>query len=117
MAGSAEAIELAKTLLRWSRARTTRAERRQQARPAAVVGDEQLRELTFALTDEVLRFTDDRRAATRLDAVVDEIGVPRSLAFADRVMLRAGVRANDFAPTVVMPLVRRRILREAAGVI
>ena len=76
-----------------------------------------MRALTFALTDEVLRFDDDRRAAARFTAIVDEIGVPSSLGVADRLMLRTGARLAGRAPWLVMPLVRRRIVRESNGVV
>ena len=92
-------------------------ERRQQRRLAGVVHDDQLRTLTFALTDEVLRFDDDRRAAARFAAIVDEIGVPSSLGVADRWMLRTGALLAERVPRLVMPLVRRRIVRESNGVV
>ena len=66
-------------LLEESLADTTAAERRQQRRLAAIVADPALRELTFALTDEVLRFDDSRRAAQRFRAIVHDLGVPSSL--------------------------------------
>jgi len=59
----------AEQLLVASLAATTPGEQRQQARLAGVVQDARLRELTFALTDEVLRFTSSRRAAARFRAI------------------------------------------------
>ncbi|MEN9645131.1 MAG: proline dehydrogenase/delta-pyrroline-5-carboxylate dehydrogenase [Actinomycetota bacterium] len=82
-----------------------------------MVHDDQLRALTFALTDEVLRFDDDARAAARFTAIVDEIGVPASLGAADRAMLRTGARLAERVPRLVMPLVRQRIVRESNGVV
>ena len=79
--------------------------------------DEQLRTLTFALTDEVLRFDDHARAATRFRSIVREVGVPSSLGLLDRVMLRAGSSLATSLPSVVMPLVRRRIVKESNGVV
>lgn len=104
-------------LLEDSAADTTPAERRQQRRMAAIVADPALRELTFALTDEVLRFDDVRRAADRFRAIVHDIGVPATLGFVDRWSLRMGAHAAAVVPALVMPLVRRRILREAHGVV
>ena len=113
----AVAAERAEGLLARSLAATTRKERRQQARLAAVVHDEQLRALTFALTDEVLRFGADRRAAARLRSIVADVGVPSSLGRVDRVLLRVGSLVAPILPWVVMPMVRSRIIRESNGVV
>jgi RHH-type proline utilization regulon transcriptional repressor/proline dehydrogenase/delta 1-pyrroline-5-carboxylate dehydrogenase len=111
------ASDLAAVLLERSLASTTRAERRRQARLAEVVDDEALRELTFALTDEVLRIDDPRRAARRFAAVVRRAGSPQGLGPVDRVALAVGGRLAPLAPRLVMPLVRRRLLSEADGVV
>ena len=111
------AVRRAEALLAASLAGATRAERRQQRRLAGVVHDERLRALTFALTDEVLRFDDHRRGAARFRAIVDELGVPSSLGPLDRVLLTVGARLSTRLPGVVMPLVRSRIVRESNGVV
>lgn len=95
----------------------TRRERRQQARLAALVSDPVLRELTFALTDEVLRFQSNNRAAARFRRIVAEVGVPKSLGPLDRVLMRVGAAASWPLPWVVMPLMRKRIVRESNGVV
>ena len=110
-------VEHAERLLAASLADSTRAEEAQRERLAAVVEDDRLRELTFALTDEVLRFDDHRRAARRFRAIVRDIGVPPSLGRLDRVQLRVGALVAPLLPWVVMPLVRRRIVRESNGVV
>ena len=115
--GVDEIVESAASLLAASARQQTRAERRQQANLATIVGDATLRELTFALTDEVLRFTDDKRAAQRLRSVVAEYGVPRSLGHVDRISLAVGARLAPVVPKLVMPMVRSRLLREANGVV
>ncbi len=111
------AIERAEQLLTASLSGSTRAERRQQHRLAGIVHDDRLRALTFALTDEVLRFDDDRRGAARFRAIVDELGVPRSLGPVDRVLLHVGARLSRRFPHLVMPMVRSRIVRESNGVV
>ena len=95
----------------------SRRERRQQARLAALVSDPALRELTFALTDEVLRFRGNRRAARRFRRIVADVGVPRSLGPLDRQALRLGSMVSGMLPWPVMPLMRRRIVRESNGVV
>lgn len=95
----------------------SRRERNQQARLAALVSDPALRELTFALTDEVLRFHSNSRAAARFRRIVAEVGVPKTLGPLDRVALRVGAAASWALPWVVMPLMRKRIVRESNGVV
>ena len=112
-----QAVALAERLLVDSLAAASRSERHQQARLAGVVQDLSLRELTFALTDEVLRFESPRRAAARFRSIVDDIGVPSSLAVLDRLLLRVGAALAPLLPWVVMPLVRSRIVRESSGVV
>lgn len=107
----------AEHLLVSSLAGTTGPEARQQARLAAVVDDPRLRALTFALTDEVLRFEQHRRAASRFKAIVREVGVPTSLSLFDRLSLRIGAVVAPVLPWAVMPLVRRRIVKESNGVV
>ena len=114
---AARAVGLADELLVSSRAGTTRAERRRQARLARVIDDAGSRELTFALTDDVLRLDDDRRAAARFAAVTRRLGAAADLGTIDRVLLRVGARLAPVLPRLVMPLVRRRIVAEAEGVV
>jgi RHH-type proline utilization regulon transcriptional repressor/proline dehydrogenase/delta 1-pyrroline-5-carboxylate dehydrogenase len=110
-------VDRAEQLLTRSLADTTRREARQRSRLAAVVDDERLRALTFALTDEVLRVNDNPRAAARFRAIVRDIGVPPSLGLVDRWSLRVGALVASALPWIVMPLVRRRVLQESSGVV
>ncbi len=111
------AIDCAAALLLASRRQTRPDERRRQARLARIVDDPGLRELTFALTDEVLRLDDDRRAALRFAAVVRDLRDASGVGLVDRVSLRIGALVAPRLPRLVMPLVRRRILSEARGVV
>ncbi|MCB1000206.1 MAG: bifunctional proline dehydrogenase/L-glutamate gamma-semialdehyde dehydrogenase [Acidimicrobiales bacterium] len=111
------AVAEAASLLVASRADTTRRERRRQARLARIVHDDAARELTFALTDEVLRIDDPRRSATRFTAVVRDHGAVPGLGHLDRIALSVGATLATRLPHLVMPLVRRRVLAEAAGVV
>ncbi len=111
------AIRRTEALLAGSLDDATRSERRQQRRLAAVVHDDRLRALTFALTDEVLRFDEHRRAADRFRAIVDEIGIPMAMGRVDRTLLWLGARLCNRLPRLVMPLVRSRIVRESNGVV
>ena len=109
--------ERAAQLMSASVSAATARERRRQRRLANIVSDHALRELTFALTDEVLRFDDRRRAGRRFAAIIDAVGVPRSLPLLDRWSLRIGAALAPRAPWPVMDLVRARLLHEARGVV
>ena len=111
------AVGRAAALLIAARRDTHRGERRRQVRLARIVDDVGLRELAFALTDEVLRLADDRRAAARFAAVVRELGDSSGLDAVDRASLRLGAVVAPRLPRLVMPLVRRRILAEVRGVV
>jgi RHH-type transcriptional regulator, proline utilization regulon repressor / proline dehydrogenase / delta 1-pyrroline-5-carboxylate dehydrogenase len=112
----ARAIETADELLRAAVSTTTRSERRRQDRLGRLVADPPGRELVQRLTDEVLRFDRPRAAAKRFAALASA-GIPRSLGRGDRLLMAAGGRAAPFAPRVVMPLVRRRIIAETRGLV
>ena len=111
------AVVIAAALLEASHRSATARERRQQRRMAAVVADKDLRELTFALTDEVLRVDEPQRAAARFATVVADIGAPRSLGLLDRSTLVVGAKLAPLVPRLVMPLVRARLIRESNGVV
>ena len=74
------------------------------------------RDLVRRLTDEVLRLDRPAAAARRFSALAGA-GVPRSLGSGDRLLMAAGARLAPLAPTVVMPLVRRRIIAETRGLV
>ncbi|CAN5805052.1 bifunctional proline dehydrogenase/L-glutamate gamma-semialdehyde dehydrogenase [soil metagenome] len=111
------AIQLAAELLRSSKSDETGRERRRRRRLGRLVSDADGRELTLALTDQVLRIDDRRRAARRFADLVGEHARPEALGALDSAMLAAGARLAPLLPGVVMPLVERRILAEAHGVV
>jgi RHH-type proline utilization regulon transcriptional repressor/proline dehydrogenase/delta 1-pyrroline-5-carboxylate dehydrogenase len=115
--GPVEAVALAEALLVESRRREGRAERRRRARLARLLADPDGRSFTLALTDEVVRIRDRRRAARRFADLVAERGVPTYPGPVDRLALRLGARLAPALPSVVMPLVVARLRRESAGVI
>jgi len=90
--------------------------RRQQDRLRRIANHADAAELVTALADEVLRILEPTRAAARFRALVREHGT-RGLAVADRLLLHAGALAAPHAPRLVMPMVRRRLRREASATI
>ena len=111
-----QAVALARRLLETSERTATRGERRQRARLGRMLEDPDGRELLFALTDEVMRIDDHRRAARRFASIVAEHR-SRSLPAVDRALLAVGGRLAPLMPAIVMPLVRRRIAAETRGVV
>lgn len=116
---AAEAVELAASLAASAAAdgRITRAQRRRSGRMARLMEDPRGTSFTLALTDEVLRIDDRRRAALRFRSLVEDGGLPSFLGPVDRLLLKAGATLAPRLPGVVMPLVERRLRAESGGVI
>jgi RHH-type proline utilization regulon transcriptional repressor/proline dehydrogenase/delta 1-pyrroline-5-carboxylate dehydrogenase len=114
------AIALADELLRASHRAITSRERKRQQRLGGLIADPAGRDLVFRLTDEVLRVDRPRTAAHRFAALVTGPGgpgIPPSLGRLDRLLMATAARVGRFAPGVVMPLVKRRIVAETRGLI
>jgi RHH-type proline utilization regulon transcriptional repressor/proline dehydrogenase/delta 1-pyrroline-5-carboxylate dehydrogenase len=112
----ARAIAIADELLRAAAASTTRAEERRQQRLGRLLADPAGRDLVQRLTDEVLRIHRPATAARRFASLVGT-GIPSSVGRGDRFLLATGARVAPVLPSVVMPLVRRRILAETRGLV
>ncbi|HSB84751.1 MAG TPA: proline dehydrogenase family protein, partial [Ilumatobacteraceae bacterium] len=112
-----EAIGRADRLLRAALDGATRGERSQLQRLGRLVADPAGRELLQRLTDDVIRIQSNRRAARRFADVVAAHPLPSSLGTVDRWLMAAGARLAPALPSVVMPLVRRRIIGETRGVV
>jgi RHH-type proline utilization regulon transcriptional repressor/proline dehydrogenase/delta 1-pyrroline-5-carboxylate dehydrogenase len=111
---TAAAEELATGLLTDALASRTRKDRRQARLVARMLEDPGALEFVLALTDEVMRVRDDRRAAEILGSLAGG-GLPdRFLGPVDRALLRSGVAVSRRVPSVVMPLLRARVRSELA---
>lgn len=108
-----EAEALAERLLAASLAARSRREEAQGRRIARLLDDPRGLEMVLALTDEVLRIRDPRRAALRLSEVVG--AAPEFLGPIDRLLLGVGTALATRLPGAVMPLVRRRVRGELSG--
>jgi RHH-type proline utilization regulon transcriptional repressor/proline dehydrogenase/delta 1-pyrroline-5-carboxylate dehydrogenase len=111
---TAAAEALAAKLLGDAEAGRGRRERAQGRRIARMLEDPDGLAFILALTDEVLRIRDPRRAARHLRQLVAGIR-PGFLGRIDATLLRAGVAAAGLFPRAVMPLVRTRVRAELAG--
>jgi len=106
---------LAERLLTDATRRRRRRERSQGRRIARLLDDEDGLAFVLALTDEVLRIRDPRRAARHFESLVDEGRSPRFLGRLDGALLRFGAAAAARFPRVVMPLVQARVRAELAS--
>jgi RHH-type proline utilization regulon transcriptional repressor/proline dehydrogenase/delta 1-pyrroline-5-carboxylate dehydrogenase len=113
--GVAEA--LAAELLAGADARPTLAERARARRVNRLLATEAGRNLILALTDEVLRIRDPRRAAAVLGELARDPQGPAALGALDRAALRVGAALAPCLPELVVPAVRERVRSEMAGVI
>jgi RHH-type proline utilization regulon transcriptional repressor/proline dehydrogenase/delta 1-pyrroline-5-carboxylate dehydrogenase len=113
----AAAEQLAAELLAGAEGRQGRAERGRAARVSRLLSSPEGLGLILALTDEVLRIHDPRRAAAVLAGLVGPGTESAALGPLDRLALRAGARLGPHLPQVVLPAVRARVRSEMAGVV
>jgi RHH-type proline utilization regulon transcriptional repressor/proline dehydrogenase/delta 1-pyrroline-5-carboxylate dehydrogenase len=108
-----DAVALVADWLRLGEASLTRRQQRERRRFQLLTGDPRSLAFTMAFCDRVLRPESASVAAAQLRAVAAG-PTPPFLGFADRILLRAGVRLAGAAPHLVMPATRRR-LRQIVG--
>jgi RHH-type proline utilization regulon transcriptional repressor/proline dehydrogenase/delta 1-pyrroline-5-carboxylate dehydrogenase len=114
---TAAAEALAAELLMDADSRRGPAERARARRVSRLLSTEAGRGLILALTDEVLRVREPRRAAAVLHDLVSNSGGDTALGPLDRLALRAGAGLAPSLPGLVLPAVRQRVRSEMAGVI
>jgi RHH-type proline utilization regulon transcriptional repressor/proline dehydrogenase/delta 1-pyrroline-5-carboxylate dehydrogenase len=111
----ARAERLAERLLIDATSRRKRRERSQGRRISRLLDDPAGLRFILALTDEVLRIRDPRRAAQRLARIVAADPAPQFLGPLDGRLLQAGALAATRFPRLVMPLVAARVRAELGG--
>ena len=94
----------------------SRSARGRRTRLHALIVNERLADFVRVLTDEVARINDDRLAARRFTALVERTDT-RVLRAIDRSLLAVSAAVARLAPKVVMPIVLRRLRKEAEGTI
>lgn len=109
-------VRLAEALVGQASLATSRAERRRLKRFASLLDDDAGKIFVSALTDEVLRVRDPRRAAHRFTDLVTKTNL-RFATITDRALLRTASRLATWFPRPVMALVQARIRREATHVV
>ncbi|HUP75322.1 MAG TPA: bifunctional proline dehydrogenase/L-glutamate gamma-semialdehyde dehydrogenase [Acidimicrobiales bacterium] len=96
---------------------TTWADRVWQRRIARLLDDPASRSFLLALTDEVVRIPDRRRAAERLHDIVTGRPAPAVAGPIDRLLLRVGASLAPRFPRLVMPLTMVRLRRAFTGIV
>lgn len=111
-----DAVGLARNLLAASLADESKRERRRRERLGRLLADHNGRELILSLTDEVLRLERPAVAAKRFAELVREYPTA-AMGPIDSLMLRAGALVAPRLPSIVMPLVVRRVRSETSGIV
>lgn len=96
-------------------ARTRPRELRRTRRVGRLLEDPEDLSFVLALTDEVLRIRDPKRAARHFRELVRSSGIPRFMGSLDRVSVGIGSFLSGLFPRVVMPLVLTRVRAELSG--
>ena len=113
----ARAEVLAREISVLAERRATWQDRMRQRRVARLLDDPASRTFLLALTDEVVRIPDRRRAAARLHDIVMAQPNPAVAGPLDRVLLRVGARVAPVLPQIVMPLTMARLRRAFTGIV
>ena len=112
-----QAVQLAAEILEASRDRESRGERAHSAMMARMMRDEAGKKFTIAMADQVLRMRTPARAAQRMEALLEQYGVPRYFGGGDRMALRLGTELAGWFPNLVMPQVKRKVRQDSEHVI
>lgn len=114
---AAEAVALAERLLRESQAQQTDSEQREATKLSGLMGDAAGKELTFHLTDRILRSPTPKRSGQLFRALLERYGLPSYLSPIDRTLMKIGALASTVAPGIVMPAITKRLQRESRDVV
>src|SRR5580658_6621764 len=96
-------------------ARVRAGELRRTRRVGRLLDDPEGLTFVLALTDEVLRIRDPKRAARLFRELVKGGGIPKFMGRLDRVSVGVGSFLSGLFPRVVMPLVLARVRAELSG--
>lgn len=111
------AVQLAAEILRSSRNRESKEERARSGLMARMMQDQPGKKFTIAMADQVLRMHRPARAASRMDGLVEEYGVPKYFGPFDRFGLWAGNFVGQWFPNLILPFVKSKVRKDAAHVI
>jgi len=112
-----QAVQLAAEIWQAARQRETATDAQNASKVATLIKDPAAKQFTLTMVDEILRIKDDRRAAEHLQTVIQQNGIPAGFSFIDRTLLRVGAAAAVVAPSLVMPLIRKKVKAESSHVI
>ncbi|MEM9238119.1 MAG: bifunctional proline dehydrogenase/L-glutamate gamma-semialdehyde dehydrogenase, partial [Verrucomicrobiota bacterium] len=111
------AVELAEQLLLESMKLEQPSERRSMHKLSRLMDDQEGKELTFHLTDQVFRPPLARRSAGLFRSLIRRHGIPRYLGTLDLLMMGLGALVSRIVPGLVMPAITRRLIEESREVI
>lgn len=111
------AVKLAGELLEASRQHEDRTSQAHAAQMARMIEDEAGKKFTISMTDQVLKIEDPKRAAQRLNSLIEQYGIPRYLSAGNRALLWMGNQAASLIPSFVMPKITGQVRSESSHVI
>lgn len=112
-----EAVALAEKLLTHSQGLRTSSEQKEAAKLAGLMADTAGKELTFYLTDRILRTPSPARSGALFRALIRTYGLPCYLSPWDRCLMQVGALASTIVPGIVMPAITNRLREESKGVV
>ncbi|WP_339749895.1 bifunctional proline dehydrogenase/L-glutamate gamma-semialdehyde dehydrogenase, partial [uncultured Rubinisphaera sp.] len=114
---SARTVKLTTVLLTDSREQESKRDRKVAAKVSQLIECPTAKQFTVSLVDEVLRIESHRESARHLRSLLRRNELPTSFSFRDRCLLKFGAFAARYVPSVVMPLIRKRIKQDSSHVI
>ena len=112
-----EAVKLAALLMDEAWEQTTHAEKKHLAQISGMINDPQGKPFMVSLTDQGFRSQDPLRMADQEDFLLNQFGIPRFLSSIQRLQLWMFKKAGKKFPSLFVPLLKKRIQTEAAGMI
>ena len=112
-----KAVELAADILNSSRENESSEERDRSAMMARMMEDEDGKKFTIAMADQVLRIHRPKRAAHRMEQLIEQLGIPRYLTGFNRFKLWVGNTVAGLLPRQLMPLIKNQVRKDSAHVI
>ncbi|MDA1354336.1 MAG: proline dehydrogenase family protein [bacterium] len=111
------AVELAALMLSMSLEIQTEDDRAQIKRRANVLNDAHGKSFFTAMTDQFFRSTSSRRLVNQLTYLIQSRGIPKSLAFGERIKIRSFLLLGPIFPSPFVALAKRSILNEVGAYI
>ena len=112
-----KSVDLAAEILKASRENESSEERERSAMMARMMEDEDGKKFTIAMADQVLRIHRPKRAAHRMEQLIEQLGIPKYLTGFNRFKLWVGNSIAGLMPKKLMPLIKNQVRKDSSHVI